>query len=157
MFWIWSYIISEFFINWWYCRFHLTSFIHRVVGTGFHDIEKWQVGVASSGITFRTDWLKNGKLDPKLKGDTIQRENDNISAFNPRLPVYRLTTDWTTGVRFPADTEGFSSSVSVQTSSGAHPASYPMSTRGPFLDVNYGRGMMFADHSPSSSAEVKNE
>jgi hypothetical protein len=67
--------------------------------------------VASSGMTFRTDFLMNGKLDPKLKGDTIQRENDYISAFNPRLAVYRLTTEWTTGVRFPA--EGFSFSVNV--------------------------------------------
>jgi hypothetical protein len=41
-----------------------------------------------------------------------------------------MTTDWVTGVRSPA--EDFSSSVCVQTSSEAHPASYPVGTRGPF-------------------------
>jgi hypothetical protein len=45
----------------------------------------------------------------------------------------------------------FSSSPCVQTGSGTHPASYPMGTGGkarPWRD---------ADHSPPSSAEVKNE
>jgi hypothetical protein len=38
----------------------------------------------------------------------------------------------------------------VQTGSGAHPASYPMGTR----DIKWLRSE--ADHSPPSSAEVKN-
>jgi hypothetical protein len=44
----------------------------------------------------------------------------------------------------------------VQTSSGAHPASYPMCTGGPFPGgkARLGRD---ADHSPPFSAEVKNE
>jgi hypothetical protein len=36
------------------------------------------------------------------------------------------------GVRFPAEAKDFSSSLCVQTGSGAHPASCPMGTRGPF-------------------------
>jgi hypothetical protein len=36
------------------------------------------------------------------------------------------------GVRFPVGAKDFSSSLYVQTGSGAHPASCPMGTRGPF-------------------------
>jgi hypothetical protein len=53
-------------------------------------------------------------------------------------------------VRSPTGAD-FSSSPCVQTGSGAHPAFYPMSTGG---KARPGRD---ADHSPSSSAEVKNE
>jgi hypothetical protein len=42
----------------------------------------------------------------------------------------------------------------VQNGSGAHPVSYPMGTRSSFLGVK-GPGRE-ADHSPPSSAEVKN-
>jgi hypothetical protein len=62
--------------------------------------------------------------------------------------VQCLATDWTTGVRSPTEVEDFSSSLCVQTSSGAHPESCTMGTGGPFPD---------ADHSPPSSAEVENE
>jgi hypothetical protein len=41
----------------------------------------------------------------------------------------------------------------VQTGSGAHPASYPMGTGGSFPGVK--RQGREADHSPSTSAEVK--
>jgi hypothetical protein len=59
-------------------------------------------------------------------------------------------------VRSPTGTEDFSSSPCVQTGSGAHPASYPMGTGGPFPggEVRPGRD---ADHSPPSSAKVKYE
>jgi hypothetical protein len=42
----------------------------------------------------------------------------------------RWATGWTTGVRFPVGAENFSIHHRVQTGSGAHPASYPMGTRG---------------------------
>jgi hypothetical protein len=50
----------------------------------------------------------------------------------------------------------FSSSLCVQTGSGAQPASYPVGTGGPFpgAKARPGRG---GDHSPPSSAEVENE
>jgi hypothetical protein len=51
-------------------------------------------------------------------------------------------------VRFPAGTGNFSLHHRVQNGSGAHPASYPMGTRGCFPEGE-------ADHSPPSSAEVK--
>jgi hypothetical protein len=50
----------------------------------------------------------------------------------------------------------FSSSPCVQTGSGAHPASYPMGTGGPFLGGK-ARPRRDVDHSPPSSAEVNNE
>jgi hypothetical protein len=58
------------------------------------------------------------------------------------------------GVRFSAGAGNFSLHHCLQTDSGAHPASYPMGTRGFFLGVK--RSGREADHSPPSSAEVKN-
>jgi hypothetical protein len=60
------------------------------------------------------------------------------------------------GVRSPAGVKDFSSNLCVQTSSGAHPASSPMGTGGPFPGgkARLGRD---ADHSPPFSAEVVNE
>jgi hypothetical protein len=57
------------------------------------------------------------------------------------------------GVRSPAGAEDFSSSLCVQTGSGAHPASCTMGTGGPFPGgkARPGRDV---DHSPPSSAEV---
>jgi hypothetical protein len=55
------------------------------------------------------------------------------------------------GVRSPAGAEDFSSSLCVQTGSGAHPASCTMGTGG---KARPGRD---ADHSPPSSAKVVNE
>jgi hypothetical protein len=65
--------------------------------------------------------------------------------------VQCLTTGWTTEVRSPTHAEDFSSNLCVQTGFGAHPASFPM---GPGGKARPGRD---ADHSPPSSAEVKNE
>jgi hypothetical protein len=59
--------------------------------------------------------------------------------------------DRANGVRSPAGGEDFSSSLCVQTGSGAHPASCTMGTGG---KARPGRD---ADHSPPSSAEVVNE
>jgi hypothetical protein len=70
--------------------------------------------------------------------------------------VQCLTTDWTAGVRFPTEAEDFSSSLCVQTGSGAHPASCTMGTGG-FFPGGKARPGRDADHSPPSSAEVKKE
>jgi hypothetical protein len=56
------------------------------------------------------------------------------------------------GVRVPIGSRIFSLHV-VQTGSGAHPASYPMGTRGSSPGVK--RPGREADHSPPASAEVK--
>jgi hypothetical protein len=60
--------------------------------------------------------------------------------------------DWAIGVRSPADTKDFSSSLCVKTCSGAHPASYPMGTGDPSPVVKGGLGM--TDHSLPSSAQA---
>jgi hypothetical protein len=60
------------------------------------------------------------------------------------------------GVRSPAGAEDFSSSLCVQTGSGAYPASCPMGTGGPFPGGKARPGHD-ADNLPPSSAEVVNE
>jgi hypothetical protein len=70
--------------------------------------------------------------------------------------VQCLTTVWTAGVRSATEAEDFSSNLCVQTSSGAHPASYTMGTGGSFPGGK-ARPERDADHSPLSSAEVKKE
>jgi hypothetical protein len=57
-----------------------------------------------------------------------------------------LTLDWTTGVRSPTEAKDFSSSLRVQSSSEAHPASYPMGTGGPFPGVKRGPGVTLTTH-----------
>jgi hypothetical protein len=54
-------------------------------------------------------------------------------------------------VRSPAGSRDFSCSLCVQTGSGAHPASYPVGTGGPF-PRGKARPGRDADHSPTSSA-----
>jgi hypothetical protein len=61
-------------------------------------------------------------------------------------PVDCLTTDWTTGVRSPAEAKGFSFGLCVQTGSEAHPASYPMGTEGPFLGTMHGWDLLLTTH-----------
>jgi hypothetical protein len=56
----------------------------------------------------------------------------------------------------PAEVKDFSSSLGIQTSSEAHPASFPVGTGGPFPGGKARPGRD-ADHSPPSSAKVKNE
>jgi hypothetical protein len=56
----------------------------------------------------------------------------------------------------PTEAEDFFSSPCVQTGSGAHPASYPMGTGGPFPGGKARPGRD-ADHSTPSSANVKYE
>jgi hypothetical protein len=63
---------------------------------------------------------------------------------------------WMTRVRAPTEAEDFSSSLCVQSGSGVHPASCTMGTGGPFPG-GIARPRCDADHSPPSSAEVKNE
>jgi hypothetical protein len=70
-----------------------------------------------------------------------------------------LGTGWTTGrSRFDPRQrrQDSSSSLCVQTDSGAHPAFCTMGTGGPILGGK-ARPRHDADHSPPSTAEVKNE
>jgi hypothetical protein len=60
------------------------------------------------------------------------------------------------GVRSQAGAKDFSSSLCVQTGSGAHPASCTMGTEGPFPGGKARMGRD-ADHTSPSSAEVDNK
>jgi hypothetical protein len=64
--------------------------------------------------------------------------------------------DLVIGVRSPAGAEDFSSIFCVQTGSGAHPASCPMGTGGPFPGGKSAAGAWCWPLIPSS-AEVENE
>jgi hypothetical protein len=56
-------------------------------------------------------------------------------------------------VRFPAGAGNFSLRHRVQNGAGAHPAFYSVGTRGSFPGIKWSKRE--ADHSPPSSAEVK--
>jgi hypothetical protein len=84
----------------------------------------------------------------------IQFNIENTSQVG--AAVAQATTGWTIGVRSPTGAQDFSSSLCVQTGSGAHPASYPMGTGVPFPGGKARPGRD-ADHSPPTSAEIKNE
>jgi hypothetical protein len=70
--------------------------------------------------------------------------------------VQCLIADWIAGVRSPTEAEDFSSNLCDQTGSGAHPASCTVGTGGSFPGGKARPGRD-ADHSPTSSAEVKTE
>jgi hypothetical protein len=50
------------------------------------------------------------------------------------------------GVRSPTEAKDISSNLSVQTGSGAHPASCAMGTGGPFPGAKRGRGVTLTTH-----------
>jgi hypothetical protein len=66
---------------------------------------------------------------------------------------YRLDAPGSS-VRFPAESRGFSRFHIVQTGSEAHAAPYPVCSEAFSLEVK--RQGREADHSPPSSAEIKN-
>jgi hypothetical protein len=75
-----------------------------------------------------------------------------VYEYKRHMKCYRLD-DRGSRVRFPAEAGNFSLHHRVQNGSGAHPASYPMGTRD--LSLRVERPEREADHSPPSSAEVK--
>jgi hypothetical protein len=85
----------------------------------------------------------------------------NINIFWSRVSSGSIVSDYglddrAIAVRSPAGAKDFSSSLCVQTGSGAHPASCTMGTGGPYPGGK-ARSGRDADHSPPSSAEVVNE
>jgi hypothetical protein len=88
---------------------------------------------------------------------TISASARNVSRV--AQSVMCLATGWTAGrSRFEPRQrrKDYSSSLCVQTGSGAHSASGAIGTVGPFLGTKARQGRD-ADHSPPSSAEVRNE
>jgi hypothetical protein len=66
--------------------------------------------------------------------------------------VYQKARSWTAGVAFPAGARNYSHLHSVQTGSGAHPASYSIGTKA--ISPQVKRPRHEEDHSPPSSIEV---
>jgi hypothetical protein len=64
-----------------------------------------------------------------------------------------LTKDWTTGVQTPTEGKDFSSSLCIQISSEAHPASCPVGTRGPTCHNERPSDQFHNGHGPSSVAK----
>jgi hypothetical protein len=85
---------------------------------------------------------------------TVQRNFTGVSRVAQAVSGYGLEEG--DRVRFPAEAKDFSSSLCVQTDSGAHPAPCTMGTVDPFPGDKSLPGRD-ADHSPTSSAEVENE
>jgi hypothetical protein len=84
------------------------------------------------------------------KSKAIMYRNGGMSVY----ACERINYTQSKRFRFPAGAGMFSLYHRVQNGSGAHPASYPMGTRGSFPGLKWpGRE---ADHLPLSSAEVKN-
>jgi hypothetical protein len=100
-------------------------------------------------LKFWVSWSKfMEKLSKDLNSlDSSVLHNKNISSQFPFHSVsdYGLD-DRAIGVRSPAGAKDFSSSLCVQTGSGAHPASCPVGTGGPFPGVKRGRGVMLTTH-----------
>jgi hypothetical protein len=66
-----------------------------------------------------------------MRGENIQGWNWHAQ-FIIAQSAYRWAKGWNAGVLFPAASRNVSLLHSVQTSSGAHPASYPMGMGGSF-------------------------
>jgi hypothetical protein len=76
----------------------------------------------------------------------IQPQSVDLGSSVGIVSDYKLH-DWVTGFRSLAGAKDFSSSLCVQTSSEAHPASYPMGIRGPFPGgVKRGRDVTLTTH-----------
>jgi hypothetical protein len=85
----------------------------------------------------------------------MERQTRNRVSLGSIVSDYGMD-DRAIGVRSPAGVKDFSSILCVQNGSGAHPASCPMGTGGPFPGGKTRPGRD-ADYSPPSSAEVVNE
>jgi hypothetical protein len=72
----------------------------------------------------------------------VMRSRDSSASI---VSLYRLDVR-VIEVRSPAEEREFSSSLCVQTGSGAHPASCTMGTGGPFHGVKRGRGVTLTSH-----------
>jgi hypothetical protein len=100
--------------------------------------------------TFSRKYVSLIKRNGETKTSDIEENRDLYKALGYGL------NDRGSRVRFPAGDGNFSlHHRCVQNGSGAHPASYPMGTRGLF-PLGIKRPGREADHSTPSSVEVKN-
>jgi hypothetical protein len=114
-------------------------------------------------IRYLVLWLAHFRTSESSPGSDFFHSRDQIYDNNTYLSRYRdssVAYGWVTGwmlgggVRVRAETWNVSLHHRFQTVSGAYPASYSMGTRGSFPGVK--RPGREANHSPPSTAEVKN-
>jgi hypothetical protein len=87
----------------------------------------------------------------------IELKNSHRCFFlSKSLQRHYLWSRWHLSFEATDETASLNKLMCVQTGSGAHPASYPMGTGGPFPGGKPWTGPD-ADHSPPSTAEVKHE
>jgi hypothetical protein len=101
-----------------------------------HDMDgrKWEIPKSFGGENVtEQDHLEQRCVD----GTTYSRLDQSVQY---------LPTDWTTVVLSPTKAEEFSSHFCVQTSSGAHPASYIWILRALSLGMKRGQGVMLTTH-----------
>jgi hypothetical protein len=104
----------------------------------------------------RTEMLFKGYTDSRKEQFFLRLNRLCVGWGSSVSIVSDCRLDRAIGVRSPAEAGDFSSSLFVQTSSEAHPASYPMGTGG-WGGGGGQRPELDAVHSPPSSAEVRNE
>jgi hypothetical protein len=103
-------------------------------------------------LAFRRMMGKTRTFFNYISGFILQYYEGELGSSVSIVSDYRLD-DRAIEVRFPA--EAVSSKLSVQTASGAHPASYTIGTSGPFHGAK-AQPRRDADHSPSCSVNVEN-
>jgi hypothetical protein len=104
----------------------------------------------------RCSW-QNRPTNGKTLTHEVYSWRNGCSRFS--VGLLRAATGWMNGRSRFDPRQGpriFSSSLCVQTGSGAHPASFTMGTASPFPG-DKARPKRDANHSPPSSAEVVNE
>jgi hypothetical protein len=118
-----------------------------------------QTNVSITHVIINSYLFLSSSTRAKRSKDLYSSQNVSFClVYSPRflkgLSVdYRNCIDGGSRVRFPAGTGNFSLHHRVQNGTGTHPASYPMGTRGFSLGLK--RPGREADHTPPSSAEVK--
>jgi hypothetical protein len=108
-------------------------------------IENNERELCLSGVFFRQVLACKKGPNSKTKGPHVYMDYEPGSSVST-VSDYGMD-DRSIGVRSPAEAKVLSSSLCVQTGSGAHPASCPMGTGGPFPGANARPGRE-ADHSP---------
>jgi hypothetical protein len=94
------------------------------------------------------------RIKSEISLASSRAETKHISSFHGST-AYKTDYGLDNRGRSPTEAEDFSSSLCVQTGSGAHPASCTMGTGGPFSGGK-ARPWRDTDHSPPSGAEVEN-
>jgi hypothetical protein len=127
-------------------RLMYVLFPHSILQRNIMTLGVWEQG------TEKIIWIQEGGTWSHIQNSYYSNSMRFFASGVAQWCSTGLRAGWS-GVRVPAGAGNFSIHHRVQTDSGPYPASCPMGTRGSFLGVK--RPGREADHSPPSSAEVK--